>query len=58
MRANTVVTFAHRGGPEPYRTMGGIYRFGARRTDGAWRLTSVATIPVWHTGTPPAPRAA
>jgi SnoaL-like domain len=62
VRANLVVTFARR---SPAATapaaLGEVYRFAARRTPAGWRLTRVATTPVWvsHTQLEPfGPRAA
>ena len=51
VRANVIVTFARGEVIEPYRTMGGVYDFGARRTDDGWLLTRIETRPTWQTGT-------
>jgi hypothetical protein len=66
VRANLVVTFARRtpapaasaasaaSGPAPRApaALGEVYRFAARRTPAGWRLTRVATTPVWVSHAP------
>jgi hypothetical protein len=63
VRANLVVTFARRtpapaapaaSGPAPGApaALGEVYRFAARRTPAGWRLTRVATTPVWVSHAP------
>lgn len=48
VRANLVVTFAGQDeGFRPHLTVGEVYRFDAARTAGGWRLTRVASTPVW-----------
>ncbi|MFF3066041.1 nuclear transport factor 2 family protein [Oerskovia sp. NPDC057915] len=53
VRANVVATFARR---EPRAdkpvTLGAVYRLRARRTGAGWRLTHIATDPVWTSTTP------
>lgn len=48
VRANLVVTFAR--DAVPYFTLGEVYRFDAKRTSDGWRLSRVASTPVWTTG--------
>ena len=63
VRANLLVTFARRApaptGPESApaapAALGEVYRFAARRTPAGWRLTRVATTPVWVSHTPVEP---
>jgi hypothetical protein len=55
VRANLVVTFGSADGGAVIRRMGGVYRFGARRTVEGWRLTRIATVPVWREGAFPVP---
>ena len=51
LRAKLVVTFSAAAGSAGWPTwMGERYRFAARRTAQGWRLTSVATSPVWAFG--------
>lgn len=56
VRANHMVVFAYRDpasapltplGPEPPTAIGAVYRFTARRTAAGWRLTGMASDPVW-----------
>ena len=48
VRANLVVTFADRpDDPTPTRRQGSRYTFAARRTAAGWRLSRIATTPVW-----------
>ncbi|WP_051020573.1 nuclear transport factor 2 family protein [Nocardia araoensis] len=57
VRANLIATFAlaASGGtvPQPVPTLGEVYRFDAVRTGEGWRLSRVATTPIWSTGTRP-----
>jgi hypothetical protein len=59
VRANLVVTFARRSPsattPAAPAALGEVYRFAARRTPAGWRLTRVATTPVWVSHTPVEP---
>jgi hypothetical protein len=56
VRANLVVTFAPGGeAPSPRRSLGEVYRFGARRTLAGWRLTRVEITLVWQSTEAPAP---
>jgi hypothetical protein len=51
LRAKLVVTFSDAAGsPGLHTWMGERYRFDAGRTAQGWRLTSVATSPVWAFG--------
>jgi hypothetical protein len=56
VRANLLATFVRRaGGPDGRYSLGEVYRFGAVRTASGWRLTRVATTPVWDSRPPAAP---
>jgi hypothetical protein len=57
VRANLVVAFAVDPAAAPHERLGGVYRFGARRTADGWRLTSVEASPRWKEGEPLAPSA-
>ena len=61
VRANLVVHFAPAApatGPIPAPpvqfTLGEVYRFEVVRTAAGWRFASIATEPVWMSGSPPA----
>jgi hypothetical protein len=61
VRANLVVHFAPpapAGGAVPappvQYTLGEVYRFEVVRTGSGWRFASIATEPVWASGSPPA----
>ena len=63
-RANLIVTFAADPGahlvvgdavhPDPYLTLGEVYRFEVVRTDAGWRLARIASERVWSSHTLPA----
>jgi hypothetical protein len=61
VRASLIVTFALTSddvaapalAPPATFTLGETYAFTAARTPSGWRLSSVETVPLWSTGTPP-----
>ncbi len=65
VRANLVVTITPAGpGPSgvpaqpPLCTIGEVYSFGLVRTAKGWRFSRIKTVPLWVTGTVPAPAGA
>jgi hypothetical protein len=46
-RANVVATFVGEGA-RPVRRVGGVYRFGLRRTGVGWRISDLAVDQVWR----------
>jgi len=41
--------------PPPLCTIGGVYDFEVVRTPEGWRFSRIASVPLWATGTIPAP---
>jgi hypothetical protein len=65
VRANLVVTITEAGvvsagvpAPPPLCTIGEVYSFGLVRAPEGWRFSTIATVPIWVSGTVPAPPSA
>jgi 3-phenylpropionate/cinnamic acid dioxygenase small subunit len=58
VRANLVGVFGKSPENLPSRVLGGLYRFGAARTDDGWRFASLDVRAVWFYGDVPVPAAA
>ncbi|MBF6238797.1 nuclear transport factor 2 family protein [Nocardia otitidiscaviarum] len=48
VRANLVGYFGRADDPEPVRRIGGVYRFGAVRTEDGWRFDALTVRQVWR----------
>jgi len=57
VRANLVGIFGKSPENLPARVLGGLYRFGAARTEDGWRFASLDVRPVWFYGDLPVPTA-